>query len=148
MNSKVKYEVISAKKENINLLKEYKLNTIFEFANSLKKEEIIKIKNYVNNSVPNLIENYKLILISNIIVGCILFYKKDDGILLDEIFIEEKYRNNGVGTNILKTILKNNNIVYLWVYKLNTNAIKLYKKLGFKINYETETRYYMEYKRR
>lgn len=147
MNSKIKYKIISAKKDNIDILIKYKLNTILEFANNLQDQEIIKIKSYVNNSVPKLIENYKLILIEDNIIGCILFYKKDDGILLDEIFIEENYRNHGIGTNVIKSILKDNSIVYLWVYKLNIKAIKLYKKLGFKITDETETRYYMKYKK-
>ena len=51
-----------------------------------------------------------------------------------------------LGFPAIKNILKNN-IVYLWVYKKNTKAIKLYKKLGFNIIEETDTRYYMKYKR-
>ncbi len=70
---------------------------------------------------------------------------KDDGVLLDEIFIEEDYRNKGVGTDIITSIIFENDIVYLWVYKLNTKAISLYKKLGFTIIQETDSRYYMKH---
>ena len=54
-------------------------------------------------------------------VGCLLVTKKDDGVILDEIYLEEEYRNKGIGTEIIKNILKNNFIVYLWVYKKNKN---------------------------
>lgn len=78
-------------------------------------------------------------------MGCVLVTKNDDGVLIDEIYIEKEYRNNGIGTDIIKNILQNNTIVYLWVYKLNKKAISLYKKLELKIIKETETRYYMRY---
>ena len=68
-----------------------------------------------------------------------------DGVLLDEIFIEEEYRNNKIGTQIISNVLSNYSIVYLWVYKSNSKAIKLYEKLGFNIIKSTETRYFMKY---
>ena len=78
-------------------------------------------------------------------VGCLLVTKKDDGVILDEIYLEEEYRNKGIGTDIIKNILKINPIVYLWVYKKNIKAISLYKKMKFKIINKTENRYYMKY---
>ena len=62
-----------------------------------------------------------------------------------DIFVLKEYRNKGIGTDIIKNILKNNSIVYLWVYKKNIKAISLYKKMKFKIINETENRYYMKY---
>lgn len=71
--------------------------------------------------------------------------KIDDGLLLDEIFIEKEYRNNGIGSSIIKNyVLDNDDNIYLWVYKDNIKAFNLYKKLGFKIKEETNSRYYME----
>ena len=84
-------------------------------------------------------------MIDNDIIGCLLLTNKDDGKLLDEIYLEEDYRNKGIGTSIIKDILYNNDIVYLWVYKDNINTISLYKKLGFDVINETESRYYMKY---
>ena len=40
---------------------------------------------------------------------------------------------------------KNNKNIYLWVYKKNKKAVLLYKRLGFTIEEETESRYYMYY---
>ena len=76
-----------------------------------------------------------------------LLTNNGNGKLLDELYLEEEYRNNKIGTDIIKNILNKNDVVYLWVYKLNTKAISLYKRLGFQIMEETETRYYMKYSR-
>ena len=70
---------------------------------------------------------------------------KDDGVLLDEIYIEEQYRNKGIGKDIIRNVLKGSDVVYLWVYKENERAISLYKDLGFKVIDETEERFYMKY---
>ena len=139
------YKLVNATKNDISNLIEYKLKSIFNYAENLSLEEIRQINDYVKSNVPKELNNYKIICINDKKVGCLLITNKDDGVLLDEIYLEEKYRNKGIGTSIIKEILSNYNIVYLWVYKLNTRALSLYKKLGFKIIDETETRYYMKY---
>ena len=139
------YKLMKANIDDVSILIDYKLKNIFDYAENLSLEEIKQINNYVKSNVPKQIDDYKVICINDKKVGCLLVVNKDDGVLLDEIYLEEKYRNNGIGTSIIKEILSNYNIVYLWVYKLNTKALSLYKKLGFKIIDETETRYYMKY---
>ena len=139
------YKLMKANIDDVSILIDYKLKSIFDYAENLSLEEIKQINNYIKSNVPKQIDDYKVICINDKKVGCLLVVNKDDGVLLDEIYLEEKYRNNGIGTSIIKEILSNYNIVYLWVYKLNTKALSLYKKLGFKIIDETETRYYMKY---
>ena len=67
------------------------------------------------------------------------------GKLIDEIYIEKEFRNNGIGTDIIRKMLENNRNIYLWVYKENSKAVLLYKMLGFIIVDETDSRYYMKY---
>ena len=142
-----KYKLENASIKDIERIKKYKLNTIFEYAKDLDKKEVEKINNYVNKTIPKQIFEYKNIVLNNIIVGSFLITKNENGLLLDEIFIEEQYRNKGIGTSIIKDIIsKSNNNVYLWVYKDNIKAVNLYNKLGFNIKEETDSRYYMEYK--
>ncbi len=141
-----KYKLENASIKDIERIKKYKLNTIFEFAKDLDKEEVERINNYVNEIVPKQILEYKNIILNNIVVGSFLLTKNEPGLLLDEIFIEKQYRNKGLGASIIKDIIsKTNNNVYLWVYKDNIKAINLYNKLGFNIKEETGSRYYMEY---
>ena len=139
------HELVESSSEDIDRLIDYKKRTIYEFAKDLSENEINKINNYVENEVPKLLNNYSNIVVDNKIVGCLLLTPKDDGILLDEIYLEEEYRNKGIGTNIIKEVISNNDIIYLWVYKENIQAISLYKKLGFVVIEETESRYYMKY---
>ena len=142
-----KYKLENASIKDIERIKKYKLNTIFEYAKDLDKEEVEKINNYVNKTISNQIFEYKNIVLNNIIVGSFLITKNENGLLLDEIFIEEQYRNKGIGTSIIKDVVsKSNNNVYLWVYKDNIKAVNLYNKIGFNIKEETDSRYYMEYK--
>ena len=140
-----KYKLELSSKKDIDILIKYKLSSILEYASDLSNKELDEINTYVKDNVPNQINNYKLINIDGNIVGCILVENKDNGVIIDELYIEEKYRNNSIGTDLINNVISNNNIVYLWVYKLNVKAIRLYKRLGFKIIKETENRYYMKY---
>ena len=143
----MKYSLVDASIDYINYLKQAKSNIIYTYANNLTEEEKIKINNYIDTSIPKELKEYKIILFNNKAIGCLLIKKQDDGVLLDEIYLEESYRSLGIGTEIIKNILDINNIVYLWVYKENKKAVSLYKRLNFIIVDETESRYYMKYKK-
>ncbi len=145
MKSNEYYKLESATKDDIELLISYKLASILDYAKDLPKKEIEKITNYVKTTIPTQIRNYKIITINSKKVGCLLLEKYEDGILLNELYLDNNYRRKGIGTNILTNILNNNYKVYLWVYKENDIALNLYKKLGFKIKETTETRYFMKY---
>lgn len=141
-----KYKLENASIKDLERIKKYKFNTIFEYAKDLDKEEIEKINNYINKNVLKQIFEYQNIILNNVIVGSFLITKNENGVLLDEIFIEEQYRNKGIGSTIIKDIIsKTNDDLYLWVYKDNIRAINLYNKLGFNKKEETDSRYYMEY---
>ena len=139
------YKLIKSSSDDIEKLINYKKKIIYEYAKDLSESEINDINNYVEDKVPKLINNYFNIVVDDKIVGCLLLTDIDDGILLDEIFLEEEYRNKGIGTDIIKNVISNNDIIYLWVYKENLKAVSLYKKLDFNVIEETESRYYMKY---
>lgn len=141
----MKYNLINATNKDTDYIKKSKLYNIFTYADDLPKDEVMRINNYVDEHIPVEITDYKIIMCNKNKVECLLVAKKYDGVILDEIYLEEEYRNKGIGTEIIKNILKNNFIVYLWVYKKNIKAISLYKKMKFKIIDEKENRYYMKY---
>lgn len=141
----MKYNLKSATNDDIDYLKRAKLYNIFEYAKDLPSDEVEKINKYVNQNIPLDINSYRLINCDNKRIGCLLLKEKDDGVLLDEIYLEDDFRNKGIGTSIINNVLENNNIVYLWVYKDNIKAVNLYKRLLFNVIDETNTRYYMKY---
>ena len=102
------------------------------------------MEGYVSKDIPEELDKCQMICVDDKVIGCLII-KPDEGFtLLDEIFIEEEYRNLGIGTDIINNILNKNNKVYLWVYIDNVRAVKLYKRLGFKVKEETDKRYFME----
>ena len=139
------YSLVNANNNNYDLLRKYKLASILDYADNISEEELKIINNYVDENMKKDINNYKLIVINNEIIGCLLIKKFKDGYLLDEIFIEEKYRNKKIGSSIIKDLEQKYNIIYLWVYKNNRVAINLYKKYNFNVIDETESRYHMKY---
>ena len=140
------FKIENATINDLERIKYYKLKTIIKYAKNLSEEEMVKINNYICDSVPSLIKEYKNMIYNKKIIGSILIKKIDDGLLLDEIFIEKEYRNKGFGSMIIKNyVLDYDEDIYLWVYKDNIKAFNLYKKLGFEIKEETDSRYYMKF---
>ncbi|MFZ3077028.1 MAG: GNAT family N-acetyltransferase [Candidatus Aenigmatarchaeota archaeon] len=65
------------------------------------------------------------------------FYIEREICNLFQIFVEKEYRNKGIGTELIKTFIrwgktKGARTIKLQVYGKNTNAIKAYRKIGFK----------------
>lgn len=138
------YSLRKSSKEEIELLIRYKLSTIYEYADDLEDEEKNRINEYVKNSVVQLLDKYKVIVVDEKIVGCLLITDYEDGVMIDEIYLEEKYRNLGIGSSLIREIIDKHDVVYLWVYKKNKQAIRLYKRFGFDMCLDTDTRYLMK----
>lgn len=138
------YQLVDATKNDKEMLTKFKLASILDYANDLNDDEITKIKDYVETNLPKQLNQYKIIMANEKKIGCVLVTDYKDGVLLDEIYLVSEFRGKGIGTNIISNVLKNHKKVYLWVYKNNENAIKLYEKLGFKIKDTTDSRIFME----
>ena len=141
----IRYILVKAAKKDIPRLIKYKKDIIYMYSKSLAEDEINKINEYVTNSVNETIKDYFNIIIDDKIIGSTCIKDLENGKLLDEIYVEKEFRNKGIGTDIIRKMIEHNKIVYLWVYKKNMKAVLLYKRLGFIIEEETETRYYMYY---
>lgn len=112
-----------AKKEDKPLLIEMKLLTIVPYIKNDNQK--LKVIAYVNHFVS---ENYQdFILIYSLFkpVGIYLIKDKE----LDTLFIEEKYRNKGIGSKVLNDVKEK--IDRVKVRKENNNALNFYQKNGF-----------------
>lgn len=139
------YKLVKASKKDIPRLVQYKKDIIYMYSKDLAKDEKENINEYVITSVNEIFKDYYNIIIDDKIIGSVCIRDLENVKLLDEIYLEKEFRNKGIGTDIIRKIIENNESVYLWVYKENIKAVLLYKRLGFKIIDETEFRYYMEY---
>ena len=139
------YKLVKASKKDIPRLIKYKKDIIYMYSKDLVEDERNKIDEYVITSANEMFEDYYNIIIYDKIIGIILLKDMPQGKLIDEIYIEKEFRNNGIGTDIIRKMLENNRNIYLWVYKENKKAISLYNRLGFIIVDETDSRYYMKY---
>ena len=139
------YKLVKASKKDIPRLIRYKKDIIYMYSKDLAEDERNKIDEYVITSVNEMFKDYYNIIIDDKIIGSILLQDMPQGKLLDEIYLEKDFRNTGIGTDIIRKMLKKNRNIYLWVYKENKKAISLYKRLGFIIVDETDSRYYMKY---
>ena len=141
----IRYILVRAAKKDIPRLIKYKKDIIYMYSKDLVEDERNKIDEYVITSANEMFEDYYNIIIDDKIIGSILLKDMPQGKLIDEIYIEKEFRNNGIGTDIIRKMLENNRNIYLWVYKENKKAISLYNRLGFIIVDETDSRYYMKY---
>ena len=78
----MEYKLQNANDNDIDILIKYKLETIFEYDKDIEDRE--KIINYVKTNIPKYLYDYKIILVNDIICGCILLRDYEDGKLLWE----------------------------------------------------------------
>ena len=139
------YSLRDANNSDLEKLKEYKLATILDYANDISDDERKEIIDYVNMVIVKQLSEYKIIMCDDIDIGCLLVIEYEDGYLVDELYLDSDYRGKGIGSEILRDLINKYNILYLLVYKDNERAVRLYKKLGFKVIESTDFRYFMKY---
>lgn len=129
---------------------------------SLYKQLSNENKEYVKHFTPfkDFVEFKNNVINSDNIFNTIKFRKKTIGFVMLRgkstkqkrlgIYVQSKFANQGYGEIAIELFLKNLKLstfkidkVYLKVSKNNISAMKLYKKLGFLIEYEEENDYIM-----
>ncbi len=92
-------------------------------------------------------EHKRIIQCGGIDMGMYYVVEEDDSYVIKRIEIFREYQNRGIGTKILRDLLKRakqqKKAVRLRVFKINP-AQRLYQRLGFQITGETETHYQMQ----
>lgn len=75
-------------------------------------------------------------------------HEQENYIYLDDLSVSEKYRNNGIGTELIKTAERfaeeaDISTIVFHVKKSNRSAFKLYERLGYSIMSEEDSRFRM-----
>ena len=103
----------------------------------------------------NMINNQNILLLyknENNPIGYIFAKKIDNKYLIDGLYVDINFRNKGIATKLIKVIIKEiyslgDYKIFINVLKKNKVAVNLYNKLGFNTKEETDSRYYMKYKK-
>ena len=109
----------------------------------------------VSNYFINMIKGQNILLLykkENKPIGYIFAKKIDDKYLIDGLYVDINFRNKGIATKLIKEIIREIYLlgdyeIFINVLKKNKVAVNLYNKLGFNTKEETDSRYYMKYKK-
>jgi len=95
-------------------------------------------------------QNIQLIYSDKNLTGYLQSWESENKISLVNILILPDYQKYGLGTSIIKSLqnlaIKKSKPLELGVFKINTNAKRLYEKLGFEVFEETKTHFLMRYR--
>jgi N-acetylglutamate synthase-like GNAT family acetyltransferase len=89
--------------------------------------------------------NFQIIEISQKPIGYIEIYPKSDFIFLANFMILKSFQGKGIGKNILKDLLRNNDSIELEVLKVNMKAKYFYERFGFAVFEENDDSFMMKY---
>lgn len=131
----LEYKLIDAKDKDIDILTSIKLVTMIddEMDKALSYVEKNKIKKNIQKNIEITCDKYKIIYVGNKIAGAYVAMPYEEGYMIDEIYLFEEFRNNGIGTDIITKLKDEYNSLYVWVYKNNKDAVRFFKRMGFLI---------------
>ena len=111
---------------------------IFELCKALIDQyEDISIIDYhrvlawVRRKIEENISEYRRILADGAHAGYFHFYPAEDGWELDDLYIFPEFQNRGIGTAVIRDCCEKGPVM-LYVFRKNTGALALYRRLGFR----------------
>ena len=91
-----------------------------------------KVMHWLEEKIRQNISEYVKVCMDNETVGFYRLSNTDGETELDDFYILPAFRGQGIGTEVLKKcILEANAPMFLYVFKKNEGAIRLYKRFGF-----------------
>ncbi len=124
----MEYTLRKAKVEDIAILDAIHTNNMKSYVEQLYPWNP---RLFRNNFIP---DHYDVIEINNLIIGLIKVVSSETEIYLAEIQIIQDYQKQGIGTNLIQSLIQEAQISNkkLWLKVLKNNpAKKLYQRLGF-----------------
>lgn len=135
------YTLRKAFSEDYELIYSIKKNSLGEYiTQTWGWDEELQRKMHENEMET---ENIYLIQMNNETIGTVGINEIHNEIIISRMYIVDKFQSKGVGSRIIKEIIKENSAkeIKLGVLKVNTRAKKLYQRLGFEV-YDDENEHY------
>jgi len=120
-----------------------------QYDNTIDKNFVVK------DYFINMIQDQHMLLLykqESVPMGYLFAKRIEDGYLIDGLYVDIPFRNQGIARNLIKEAMKEINLlgnykITINVLKKNQKAISLYQTIGFHIKEETDNRYSMEYQK-
>ena len=135
-------EYICAEQRDLPLL--FRLNRqLIEEYEDLGSIDYERVLTWVERNLAENLPHFRKILVGGIPAGFFCL----NGSELDSLFVFPEFRGQGIASDVIRYCQKCSPFLYLYVFRNNTRAIELYKRMGFQIAKEAgKTRYIMEWK--
>ena len=93
-----------------------------------------KVIDWVQRKITNSIESYTCVYLGSDKVGFFCLTEESGQCELDDLYVLPQFRGQGIGTAIVcRCITQTNKPLYLYVFKGNAGAVKLYTRMGFSV---------------
>ena len=124
---------MNATKKDIDVITSIKLVTMIDdvMDKKLSHEERKKIEEAIKKEIKEDYDKYQVIYVNKKRAGVYIAVPYKNGVMIDEIYLFDEYRNKGIGTSIINKIRESNNFTYIWLYKDNNDMYRFLKRLGF-----------------
>ena len=136
--------LVPASKDDLDLIIEAEIYTTQElYGDEELPDEVID--ELIQDSKDS-ISHTRMIMLNDESIGILQAYELEGYWYIGEIYLEEEYRGQGIGKDVLEYEIDNHSeeILCLNVYKTNTHAIELYESLGFEVTEADDERYIMK----
>lgn len=148
-NNKLHYTLTKAKESDFSEIYHIKKASVKRYVEEIwgwdEQYQLNEFKNDFKNR-----DDFSLIMIGSELAGFLQLASRENTIYIVEIHLMESFRGKGIGTSIIRELIKkarkNNQRVMVGCFKQNIKAKKLYLKLGFDLVRETASHYEFELK--
>lgn len=108
-------------------------------------DEVYQIKDFADSFK---LSNFNKIVVKDKCIGFIEISESHSLINITEIHLVPKFQGQGIGSEVIKRVMdyakETDKSITIGCFKKNIKALKLYKRLGFKIIKETEYHFHLE----
>lgn len=96
--------------------------------------DLPKVLAWVENKIRANIDQYVCVKMDDRKVAYYHLEKGNTEAELDDLYVLPQFRGKGIGTQILRDCIATMNLpIFLYVFKNNADAIRLYQRVGFEI---------------
>ena len=135
-------DFVSAEQRDLPLLFQLNKQLIDQYED-VSAIDYEKVLGWVKHNLETILPHFRKVLYNGVPAGFFCLYDGE----LDSLFIFPEFRGKGIGSKVIRYCQSQSPALFLYVFRKNTRAIRLYKRMGFYIAKEVgATRYIMKWK--